>query len=87
MQGEDLDRWIRQRASMTEGVTEVTASEIAKSLLSAVDHMHKRNIIHRDLKVSNIRITVRFTERDYWHNVKQRLCIEVQTFLLARLPP
>ena len=61
MQGEDLDRWMKGRANMAEGVTEVTASDIAKSLLSAVEHMHKRNIIHRDLKVSNLRITVRTT--------------------------
>lgn len=59
MKGEDLDKWMKGRANMAEGVTEVTASDISRALLGAVRHMHQRNIVHRDLKVSNLRITVR----------------------------
>lgn len=58
MRGEDLDKWMKGRASMTQGVTELTASEITRSLLNAILAMHKRGIVHRDLKVSNLRITV-----------------------------
>lgn len=59
MTGEDLDKWMKQRANMAGGVTEETASDIARSLLHAVRAMHQRGIVHRDLKVSNMRITVR----------------------------
>lgn len=34
--------------------TEYTAARIMYKLFSAVDHMHKKHIIHRDLKLDNI---------------------------------
>jgi len=58
MTGEDLDKWMKARAGQAGGVTELTASYIARSLLEAVRTMHSRGIVHRDLKVSNMRITV-----------------------------
>lgn len=61
MLGEDLDKWMKDRATMEAGVTELTASEVCLGLLNAVQHMHSRNIVHRDLKVSNMRITVGLT--------------------------
>ena len=62
MKGEDLDKWMKNRVNTAEGVTEATASDIARSLLSAIRHMHDRRIVHRDLKVSNLRVTVRWFE-------------------------
>ena len=50
---------MKNRVNTAQGVTEATASDIARSLLSAIRHMHDYNIVHRDLKVSNLRITVR----------------------------
>jgi serine/threonine protein kinase len=61
MQGEDLDKWIKDQAATQAGLTELTASEVCLGLLNAVQHMHSRNIVHRDLKVGNMRITVGLT--------------------------
>jgi serine/threonine protein kinase len=33
--------------------TEINAANVAKQILSAVNYMHKRNVIHRDLKFEN----------------------------------
>jgi serine/threonine protein kinase len=55
MTGQNLDLWYQEN-QLT--MTEKTASLISRSLLSAVRHFHGKNIVHRDIKVSNLRITV-----------------------------
>jgi serine/threonine protein kinase len=36
--------------------TESRARDVTSQLLSAVDHMHKKNVVHRDLKPENVMI-------------------------------
>lgn len=45
---------LRKLLNKHEGLTESFAKKIFKSLLIGVSHMHKKNFIHRDLKLENI---------------------------------
>jgi serine/threonine protein kinase len=57
MTGQNLNEWIHENRST---MTEKTVSLITRSLLNAVRYFHGKNIVHRDIKVSNLRITVGF---------------------------
>ncbi|ORY42033.1 kinase-like protein [Rhizoclosmatium globosum] len=52
LEGMDLADYITERGRMTEN----DARYVFKQIIAAVDYCHKSNVIHRDLKLENIRI-------------------------------
>ncbi|KAJ3076779.1 serine/threonine-protein kinase KIN2 [Podochytrium sp. JEL0797] len=52
LDGMDLADFISDRGRMSE----IDARKVFKQILSAVEYTHKNNVIHRDLKLENIRI-------------------------------
>ncbi len=65
--GGDLYSWL---TSHFKKLTEPTAREIMKKLLSAVNHCHSNNIAHRDLKPENIMFTAPFTDQRHIPELK-----------------
>lgn len=50
IRGGSLRSFMEKRKQMKQEITDLEASTMMKSLLSAVFYMHKNNIVHRDLK-------------------------------------
>lgn len=48
--GGDLLNYVRKRRKLNEN----TAKVIFKQILEALDHCHKNNVLHRDIKLDNI---------------------------------
>jgi serine/threonine protein kinase len=48
--GGDLDKAVAERGSISEG----DARDIFSQLLAAVEHLHSRNVVHRDIKLENV---------------------------------
>ena len=53
-QGETLTRAVRTSCVKTGGLTEEQARRVFQMLLSAVEYLHARHIIHRDIKGDNV---------------------------------
>ena len=51
---EQLDQELDEWRSQVEVFTEKMAIDICKTVLSAVDYMHSRDVVHRDLKLQNM---------------------------------
>ena len=47
------------------GYSEEEAAQIMMKLISAVNHMHKQNVVHRDIKPDNILLTTDGIDCDY----------------------
>lgn len=47
-------RNMRSRLAELSNLEEKSLSEIIQKLLSALNHMHQKNIVHRDIKLENI---------------------------------
>jgi serine/threonine protein kinase len=54
---------MRQREEEGKRFSELEASQIMKSVLSAVDYIHQMGIVHRDLKPGKRRYNRKYTIR------------------------
>ena len=52
--GETLTKAVRTSCVKTGGLTEERARRVFQMLLSAVEYLHARHIIHRDIKGDNV---------------------------------
>ncbi|CAK0821878.1 unnamed protein product [Prorocentrum cordatum] len=55
--GYDLDRCIKQYLFAKQGVPSNLIRTLIKQLCSALDHMHGKRIVHRDVKAENVLVT------------------------------
>jgi serine/threonine protein kinase len=63
--GGDLKQYLEWRKSSSHGsVTEEEASDIFRAIVDGVSYCHKKNIVHRDLKLDNILLTVSMKDLD-----------------------
>jgi serine/threonine protein kinase len=58
--GFDLDRLVRQYSFAQQSVPELLAKRLIQQLASALQMMHSKNIIHRDVKVENALVTEKY---------------------------
>jgi len=54
--GGSLHHFIKTRLNSGNKVSDEEASQIMKAILTGVNYIHEKNIIHRDLKSQNIMI-------------------------------
>eukprot|EP00111_Clytia_hemisphaerica_P005980 TCONS_00017304-protein len=52
----DLLEYINSRSGKTPGIGEAKAKNFFKQLVSGIQHCHRRNVVHRDLKCENLLI-------------------------------
>lgn len=52
--GGSLENYMKRRKDEDKPITDEEAATILKQILSGLNHMHNLNILHRDMKPSNI---------------------------------
>jgi NIMA (never in mitosis gene a)-related kinase len=52
--GGDLHKLVTETKKYNGSISEITIGHIASDILSALDHLHMKGILHRDLKTANI---------------------------------
>jgi polo-like kinase 4 len=75
--GKNLFQYLRHHQQLPEN----NAVHIIKQLLSALAYLHEHNIVHRDLKLSNILVVNQWT--DNAANAEQQITVKLCDFGLA----
>jgi calcium-dependent protein kinase len=53
VRGGTLRKYVQDRFSSKNPITDEEAATIMKGIFSALNHMHSKGIVHRDLKLGN----------------------------------
>ncbi|MBE6426153.1 MAG: hypothetical protein E7029_09255 [Planctomycetaceae bacterium] len=65
-EGETLEQWFKHQPGHENGLPMQTVEHILKKIASALDSMHRQNIIHRDVKPQNIIFSSQNADAEPW---------------------